>query len=188
MRGIRVDPHARRVSIQTGCVWRDVDVETQQFNLAVTGGLVSSTGVAGFTLGGGIGWLTRQCGLTVDNLVGADVITADGQWVTTRDDPDLLWGLQGGGGNFGVVTSLDLALHDIGPTVFAGLVFYPADAADAILRAYHELCRSAPDGLTTLLKLTTAPAGAVHPGTGAGHPGGRHRRVLGRRPGRRPMW
>jgi len=157
MRGIRVDPSARRVSIQTGCVWRDVDIETQRFNLAVTGGLVSSTGVAGFTLGGGVGWLTRQCGLTVDNLVGAEVITADGQWVSTRDDPDLLWGLKGGGGNFGVVTSLDLVLHDVGPTVFAGLVFYRADAADGILRAYQELCRSAPDGLTTLLKLTTAP-------------------------------
>lgn len=163
MRGMRVDPNARRVTIQTGCVWRDVDSETQQFNLAVTGGLVSSTGVAGFTLGGGIGWLTRQYGLTVDNLVSADVITADGQWVNTRDDPDLLWGLQGGGGNFGVATSLELALHDVGPAVFAGLVFYPAEAADAILRGYHELCGGAPDGLTTLLKLTTAPTAPFIP-------------------------
>ncbi len=183
MRGIRVDPERRRVSIQTGCVWRDVDVETQQFNLAVTGGLVSSTGVAGFTLGGGIGWLTRQCGLTVDNLVGADVITADGQWVSTRDDPDLLWGLQGGGGNFGVVTSLDLALHDVGPTVFAGLVFYPAARGR---RRPARLPRAVPQRARRPHDAPEADDGAgggVHPGTGAGHPGDRHRRLLGRRPG-----
>ena len=170
MRGIRVDPQQRRATIQTGCVWRDVDVESQQFNLAVTGGLVSSTGVAGFTLGGGVGWLTRQCGLTVDNLAGAEVITADGEWVTTRDDPDLLWGLQGGGGNFGVVTSLDLVLHDVGPTVFAGMVFYRADAAEDILGAYQDQCRSAPDGLTTLLKLTSAPVAPFVPEAARGTP------------------
>ncbi|MEN3357201.1 MAG: hypothetical protein V7637_1183 [Mycobacteriales bacterium] len=159
MTGIRVDPVSRRVVAQAGCLWSDVDHETQAFGLALTGGLVSTTGIAGFTLGGGVGWLVRNCGLTCDSLVGADVVTADGQFVHASSDehPDLFWALRGGGGNFGVVTSFEYALHEVGPTVFAGAVFYSGDAVDEVLRGYREACAGAPDQLTTVLNLTTAP-------------------------------
>ena len=108
---MRVDPARGTATAEAGCTWADFDHETQAFGLAVTGGLVSTTGVAGFTLGGGIGWLMRKAGLACDNLVGADVVTADGRLVHASEDenPDLLWGLRGGGGNFGIVTSLEFA-------------------------------------------------------------------------------
>lgn len=159
MKGIRVSPERRRVAAQAGCTWKDVDAETQQFGLAVTGGLVSSTGIAGFTTGGGIGWLMRKHGLASDNMVGADVVTADGQFVhaSAEEHPDLFWGLRGGGGNFGVVTSFDYQLHEVGPTVLSGLVFYPADEAEQVLRGYRAACAAAPDELTTLVNMTTAP-------------------------------
>jgi FAD/FMN-containing dehydrogenase len=159
MTGIQVDPVHRTVAAQAGCTWKDLDAETQQFGLAVTGGLISSTGIAGFTTGGGIGWLMRKYGLASDNLVGADVVTADGQFVYASADehPDLFWGLRGGGGNFGVVTSFEFQLHEVGPTVFSGLVFYPADEAEQVLRGYRAACAAAPDELTTLVNLTTAP-------------------------------
>jgi FAD/FMN-containing dehydrogenase len=113
MKGIRVDPASRRAVAQPGLTWLEFDHETQAFGLAVTGGLVSSTGIAGFTLGGGLGWLLRKYGLTCDNLVSADVVTADGQLVTAseHEHPDLFWALRGGGGNFGVVTSREYQLH-----------------------------------------------------------------------------
>src|SRR3954447_19612523 len=159
MKGIRVDPASRRVVAEAGCLWSDLDHETQAFGLALTGGLVSSTGIAGFTLGGGVGWLLRRCGLTSDNLVGADVVTADGQLLhaSAEENPDLFWALRGGGGNFGVVTSFEYALHDVGPTVPAGGVFYPGEQAATILQRYREACAGAPDELTTVLNLTTAP-------------------------------
>lgn len=159
MKGIRVDPVARTVTAQAGCTWKDLDLETQQFGLAVTGGLVSSTGIAGFTTGGGIGWLMRRHGLACDNLIGADVVTADGQFVHTSpsQNPDLFWGLRGGGGNFGVVTSFEFQLHEVGPTVLSGLVFYPAEEAEQVLAGYRAACAGAPDELTTLVNLTTAP-------------------------------
>ena len=159
MKGIQVDPVRRRVTAQAGCTWKDLDAETQQFGLAVTGGLVSSTGIAGFTTGGGIGWLMRKHGLASDNLVGADVVTADGQFVHASADehPELFWGLRGGGGNFGVVTSFEFQLHEVGPAVLAGLVFYPAEEAEQVLRGYRAACAAAPDELTTLVNLTTAP-------------------------------
>jgi FAD/FMN-containing dehydrogenase len=159
MKGIRVDPERKRVVAQAGNLWQDLDHETQAFGLAVTGGLVSTTGIAGFTLGGGIGWLVRRCGLTSDNLVAADVVTADGQLLRASADehPDLFWALRGGGGNFGVVTSFEYALHDVGPTVFAGAVFYPGEDAPAILDGYRKACASAPDELSTAVNLTTAP-------------------------------
>jgi FAD/FMN-containing dehydrogenase len=159
MKGIRVDPQQKRVVAQAGSLWRDLDHETQAFGLAVTGGLVSSTGIAGFTLGGGIGWLVRRCGLTSDNLVAADVVTADGQLLRASADehPDLFWALRGGGGNFGVVTSFEYALHDVGPTVFAGAVFYPGHDAQTILDGYRKACASAPDEISTVINLTTAP-------------------------------
>jgi FAD/FMN-containing dehydrogenase len=159
MTGIHVDPSSRTVTAQAGCTWKDLDAETQQFGLAVTGGLVSSTGIAGFTTGGGIGWLMRHYGLASDNLVGADVVTADGQFchASAEEHPDLFWGLRGGGGNFGVVTSFEFQLHELGPTVLSGLVFYPADEAEQVLAGYRAACASAPDELTTLVNLTTAP-------------------------------
>src|SRR4249920_2219647 len=115
MNAVRVDPDRRRIVAQAGCLWQDVDAEAQAFGLAVTGGLVSTTGIAGFTLGGGIGWLVRRCGLTCDNMVAADVVTADGQLVAAneQENAELLWGLRGGGGNFGVVTSLEYTLHQV---------------------------------------------------------------------------
>src|SRR3954454_1707475 len=159
MTGIRVDPVRRTVIAEAGCTWKDLDAETQQFGLAVTGGLVSSTGIAGFTTGGGIGWLVRKHGLASDNLVGADVVTADGQFIHASADehPDLFWGLRGGGGNFGVVTSFDFQLHEVGPIVLSGLVFYPAEEAEQVLRGYRAACAAAPDELTTLVNMTTAP-------------------------------
>ena len=122
MRNVRVDTAGGVAYVGGGATWADVDHETQAHGLATTGGLVSSTGVGGFTLGGGIGWLMRKHGLACDNLVGADVVTADGQVVraSATDNPDLLWGLRGGGGNFGVATQLELALHPVGPLVHAG--------------------------------------------------------------------
>jgi FAD/FMN-containing dehydrogenase len=113
MKGVRVDPAARTAWAQPGLLWRDLDAETQAFGLAVTGGIVSTTGIAGFTLGGGIGWLHRPFGFTVDNLTGADLVTAAGELVrvSEQDNPELLWGLRGGGGNFGIVTTFEYQQH-----------------------------------------------------------------------------
>jgi FAD/FMN-containing dehydrogenase len=159
MTGVEVRPDDRTVTAQAGCTWKDLDAETQQFGLAVTGGLVSSTGIAGFTTGGGIGWLMRKHGLACDNLIGADVVTAGGQFVhaSASENAELFWGLRGGGGNFGVVTSFEYRLHAVGPTVLSGLVFYPAAEAEQVLAGYRAACAGAPDELTTLVNLTTAP-------------------------------
>src|SRR4051812_49026004 len=171
MTGIQVDPVRRTVAAQAGCTWKDLDAETQQFGLAVTGGLVSSTGIAGFTTGGGIGWLMRKYGLASDNLVGADVVTADGQFVhaSADENPDLFWGLRGGGGNFGVVTSFEYQLFEVG-TVLSGLVFYPADEAEQVLRGYRAACAAAPDELTTLVNLLIAPPVPFLPESAHGKP------------------
>jgi FAD/FMN-containing dehydrogenase len=159
MNAVRVDPDRRRIVAQGGSLWQDVDAEAQAFGLALTGGLVSTTGIAGFTLGGGIGWLVRRCGLTADNLVGADVVTADGQYLHASEDehPDLLWALRGGGGNFGVVTSFEFRAHEVGPTVFAGLVFYRGGDAARVLHGFGEAASGAPDELSMAINLTTAP-------------------------------
>jgi hypothetical protein len=159
MQGIRVDPEARTVRAQGGVTWSALDHETQAFGLAVTGGLVSSTGIAGFTLGGGIGWLMRKHGLTADNLIGADVVTADGRLVhaSADENPELFWGLRGGGGNFGIVTSFEYKVHPVGPVVMGGPVIYPGSMAGDILRFYREWSKDAPDELTTLVSLATAP-------------------------------
>ena len=135
MNDVRVDARARRGFVGGGAVWRDVDQTTQVHGLATTGGLVSSTGVAGFTLGGGIGWIMRKHGLACDNLRAAEVVMADGRIVRASEDEntDLLWGLRGGGGNFGIVTQFEFALHEVGPNVYAGPVFYPAEAAADLL-------------------------------------------------------
>src|SRR3954447_10860013 len=159
MRAVRVDTRERRAYVQGGAVWGDVDSETQVYGLATTGGLVSTTGVGGFTLGGGIGWLMRKHGLAADNLVGADLVTANGEGVHASDqeNPELLRVLRGGGGNFGVVTSFEFELHDVGPMVAGGGIFYGGDDADAVLKGWREWLPSAPDELTTVVNLTTAP-------------------------------
>jgi FAD/FMN-containing dehydrogenase len=165
MRNVRIDPVARVAYVGPGATWGDVDHEAQQFGLATTGGLVSTTGVAGFTLGGGIGWLMRQYGLACDNLVGADVVTADGRLVhaSATENPELFWGLRGGGGNFGIVTSFELALHPVGPEVYAGPIFLPGDAAADLLRFYRAWAPDAPDAITTAISLTAAPPLPVIP-------------------------
>src|SRR5262245_8965073 len=131
MRAVRVDPVGRSAWVQGGALWGDVDHETQGHGLATTGGIVSHTGVAGLTLGGGVGWLMRKHGLTVDNLLAVALVTADGEVlrVSADEHPDLFWALRGGGGNFGVVTSFEFRLHSLGPTVLAGPILW--DAADA---------------------------------------------------------
>ncbi|MEA2410966.1 MAG: hypothetical protein QOC77_1527 [Thermoleophilaceae bacterium] len=172
MRSVRVDPARRTATAQGGCTWADFDHETQAFGLAVTGGLVSSTGIAGFTLGGGIGWLMRKCGLACDNLIAADVVTADGQLVRASEDenPELLWGLRGGGGNYGIATSLEYRLHPVGPMVLAGPIFFAGDRAEEVLRFYREWVRDLPDEMTTLANLTTAPPAPFLPEYSHGKP------------------
>ena len=159
MRSVHVDPVRRTAVAEGGATWADFDHETQAFGLAVTGGLVSSTGIGGFTLGGGIGWLMRRYGLTADNLIGADVVTADGRLVHAgeSENPELLWGLRGGGGNFGVATSLEYRLHPVGPNILAGPIFFAGERAEEILRFYRDWVRELPDEMTTLVNLTTAP-------------------------------
>jgi FAD/FMN-containing dehydrogenase len=159
MKSVTVDPVRRRATAQGGATWADFDHETQAFGLAVTGGLVSSTGIGGFTLGGGIGWLLRRHGLTCDSLVGADVVTSDGSVVhaSADENADLFWALRGGGGNFGIVTSFEYELHPVGPTVLAGLLFFPGDAAREVVTGWRALTASMPDELTSLVNLTTAP-------------------------------
>jgi hypothetical protein len=165
MNDVRVDATAHRATAGGGAVWRDVDQASQIHGLATTGGLVSSTGVAGFTLGGGIGWLMRKHGLACDNLRSAEVVTADGRITraSENENADLLWGLRGGGGNFGIVTQFELALHDVGPSVYAGPVFYPAEAAGELLRAFRAWAPDAPDDVTAVVNLTTAPPLPVIP-------------------------
>ena len=159
MKGIRVDPAARTARAEAGVLWGELDRETQLFGLATVGGIVTHTGIAGLTLGGGIGWLMRKYGATVDNLLAADVVTADGELVRASEDEnaDLFWGIRGGGGNFGVVTSFEYRLHPVGPIVLAGPVFYALEAAPDVLRTYREHIASAPDELTTIFELSVAP-------------------------------
>jgi FAD/FMN-containing dehydrogenase len=159
MKGVRVDPLKRTVRAQAGLTWGELDHETQTFGLAVTGGQISSTGIAGLTLGGGIGNLMRTCGLTVDNLLSADIVTADGQFLTVSatQNEDLFWGIRGGGGNFGVVTSFEYRLHPVGPIVLGGLALYPAAQATELLRFYRDWAGTAPDELTATAAFLTAP-------------------------------
>jgi FAD/FMN-containing dehydrogenase len=159
MRSIAVDAAARQVRVGAGVTWSEFDRATQEHGLATTGGRVSTTGVAGLTLGGGSGWLERSYGLACDNLVSVDLVTADGLEVTASADenPDLLWALHGGGGNFGVATSFVFALHPVGPLVTAGLMIWPGDAAPEVTRAYRDFAFLAPDALGTALAMLTGP-------------------------------
>lgn len=165
MRAVTVDPHRRLAYAQGGALWQNVDPATQAHGLATTGGIVSETGVGGLTLGGGIGHLMRRCGLSVDNLVEAELVTADGGLVTVNatTDPELLWGLRGGGGNFGTVVRFGLQLHEVGPTVLAGMIIYPLEDALSVLAHYRDLVADAPDDLGTILNLRLCPPVAVVP-------------------------
>ena len=162
MRGIRVDPAANRAQAQGGVLWRELDRETQAFGLATTGGTVSNTGVGGLSLGGGLGWLMGKHGLTVDNILSADIVTADGafQTVDEQHNPDLFWALRGGGGNFGVVTSLEFQLHPV-DMVLGGLVAFGLDQARDVLRFYREFCTTLPDEAEVYLALLTDPQAGV---------------------------
>ena len=159
MRGMHVDPVRRIARAQPGLRWGDFDHETQLSRLATPGGLISTTGIAGFTLGGGFGWLSRTYGLACDNLLAADVVTADGAVVTASptEHSDLFWGLRGGGGNFGVVTSFDYRLHEVGPTILGGMVVHRLDDAALVLRELREYFVSAPQNVMFNCLLRIAP-------------------------------
>ena len=159
MRGIRVDPEARTARAQAGVLLGELDRETQAFGLAVTAGFVSHTGVAGLTLGGGIGFLHRTFGLTIDNLLSVDLVTADGAFVkaSERENPDLFWGVRGGGGNFGIVTEFEFRLHPVGPYLVSGPVFWPMEDGPEVLRFYRDWIADCPDEIMTILVQRKAP-------------------------------
>jgi FAD/FMN-containing dehydrogenase len=161
MKGLRVDPTARTARAEPGVRWLELDHETQAFGLATTGGTVSDTGIAGLTLGGGLGWLSNKYGLTIDNLISADVVLADGRLLTANasENADLFWALRGGSGNFGVVTSFQYRLHRVGPTIVGGMVLYPLSQAKDVLRFYRGFSKTAPDELTLYAGLITTPDG-----------------------------
>jgi len=160
MKGIRVDPAARTARAGAGVLWGELDRETQAFGLATTGGIVTHTGIAGLTLGGGIGWLQRKYGLTIDQLASVDLVTADGELVhaSAEENPDLFWGLRGGGGNFGIVTEFEFRLHAVGPIVLAGPIFWPMEKSPDVLRFYRDWIADAPDELMTIVIHRKAPA------------------------------
>jgi FAD/FMN-containing dehydrogenase len=160
MRGVWVDPERKIARAQAGCLLGDVDRETQVHGLAAVLGFVSQTGITGLTLGGGFGYLTRRWGWTSDNVVGMDIVTAEGKLVRAGEDvnEDLFWGLRGGGGNFGVVTGIDYALYPVGPEIVGGLVAWPQSEAPKVLELYRTLCEKAPPELTLVGILRPAPA------------------------------
>lgn len=160
MDDVRVDAARRIARVGGGATWAQVDAATQAHGLATTGGRVSTTGVAGLTLGGGSGWLERKHGLACDNLVAAELVTADGRVVRADEEqhPELLWALRGGGGNFGVVTALEFALHPVGPEVLGGLALWPAERAAEMLGRFRDTMRDAPEGLSLAFAYVTAPA------------------------------
>lgn len=159
MRGVRVDVEKRTVHAQGGATWGDVDRETQVFGLATPGGVVSTTGIAGLTLGGGLGWLRRKHGLTIDNLVSVDIVTADGQCQTASEsqNADLFWAIRGGGGNFGVVTSFQYRLHPVGPMVTLCAPWYPVEMAKEVMSAWRDFMATAPDDIASNFFFWTVP-------------------------------
>ncbi len=159
MRAVRVDPVARTVRVEGGAVWGDVDHATAPFGLAVPTGFISSTGVGGLTLGGGLGYLTRRFGLTIDNLLEVDIVLADGRLVTANVDahPDLFWALRGGGGNFGVVTSFLFRGNPVGPTVYGGPMFWPLEQAGTVMRYWRDLILKGPEELNGWFGFHTVP-------------------------------
>ncbi|HEX5769131.1 MAG TPA: FAD-dependent oxidoreductase, partial [Burkholderiales bacterium] len=164
MKGIHVDPKARTARAQGGLTWKDFNRETQLHGLATTGGVVSTTGIAGLTLGGGLGWLMGKHALALDNLISVDVVLADGRMLTAskEDNADLFWALRGGGGNFGVVTSFLFKLHPI-PNLYAGPMLWSLDRSAEVLRWYRDFITSAPDELNGFFAFLTVPAVAPFP-------------------------
>ena len=159
MKSVHVDPASRKARVEPGATLADFDKEAQGFALATPLGINSTTGVAGLTLGGGFGWTTRKFGLTVDNLISADVVTADAKLVRASDkeNQDLFWALRGGGGNFGIVTSFEFKLHPLGPEVLSGLVVHPLESARELLPEFRRIAKQAPDELTTWIVMRKAP-------------------------------
>jgi FAD/FMN-containing dehydrogenase len=165
MRGIRADPARRRVRAEGGATWADVDRETQLFAMAVPGGIVSDTGIAGLTLNGGLGWLRRKYGMTIDSLTSADVVTADGRLLVAseRENADLFWAIRGGGGNFGVVTSFEYSMHPVGPDVAFAVVLYPLEQFETVMAAWRDFVRHAPDEVSADVIAWTIPAAPQFP-------------------------
>lgn len=172
LKGISVEPAARMVRAGAGLLWGELDAATQAFGLATTGGQMSETGIAGLTLGGGLGWLMRQHGLTIDNLLSADIVLADGRMVTADEHEyaDLFWALRGGGGNFGVVTSFTYRLHPVGPEVLAGPVIWSQDDASEVLRFYREFAADVPPEVNSVVVLRKAPPAQFLPAELHGRP------------------
>ncbi|SYZ74434.1 FAD linked oxidase domain protein [Candidatus Zixiibacteriota bacterium] len=164
MKGIRIDPDEQVAYIEGGCTWGDVDHATHAFGLATAGGIISTTGVGGLTLGGGVGHLTRRCGLSIDNLISADVVTADGHLVRAgaKENSDLYWALRGGGGNFGVITSFEFRLHPVG-TVLAGPILYPLEKGREALKFYRDFMNNAPDNINAFFAYLIVPPGDPFP-------------------------
>lgn len=159
MKNVQVDPESLTARAGGGVLWGEFDRATQEFGMATTGGLISTTGIGGFTLGGGIGWLVRKYGLTCDNLISAEVVTADSKLLQASADenPDLFWALRGGGGNFGIVTEFTYQLHPVGPTILGGMLVWPFSEMERILRFYREYTADIPDELTLMATPLTAP-------------------------------
>src|SRR5262249_30606272 len=166
MKSVRIDPISRTARVEPGATLADFDKEAQAFALATPVGINSTTGVAGLTLGGGFGWTTRKFGLTIDNLISADVVTADAKLVraSANENPDLFWALRGGGGNFGVVASFVFKLHPLGPEVLSGLIVHPMEKAGELLPAFRRIADEAPDELTTWVVMRKAPPLPFLPG------------------------
>jgi FAD/FMN-containing dehydrogenase len=172
MNGVHVDPAARTVRVQGGATWGDCDRETQLFGLAVPGGVVSTTGIAGLTLHGGVGHLRRKYGLSLDSLLSVDIVTADGQLrrADSSENEDLFWAVRGAGSNFGVVTSFEFQAHPVGPMVMVGAIFYPLDQARQVLRAWRDYMATAPDELSSLALCWSVPPGEPFPAERHGAP------------------
>jgi len=162
MKGIHVDPRQRTARAQGGVLWKELNRETQVHGLATTGGVVGTTGIAGLTLGGGLGWLMPKYGLALDNLRAAELVMADGsvRHVSATEHPDLFWAIRGGGGNFGIATSLEYAVHPVGPTVIGGLVLHPLARAGDVLKFFRDYCAKLPDEIMLAAGLLTAPDGS----------------------------
>ncbi|NNH68988.1 FAD-binding oxidoreductase [Nocardia uniformis] len=172
MKKIAVDPHTRRVRVGPGVTWGELDEATQAHGLATTGGRMTTTGVAGFVLGSGSGWLERMHGFACDNLVSARVVTANGRILTTSagENPELFWGLRGGGGNFGVVTEFELQLHPVGPTIYGGMLIYPRERAPQVCRHFRDFIADAPREVAGGLIMLTAPPAPFVPAELQGRP------------------
>jgi len=162
MKGIHVDPRARTARAEGGVLWKEFNRETQLHGLATTGGVVGTTGIAGLTLGGGLGWLMPKYGLALDNLLSAEIVTADAKVLhaSASENPDLFWAVRGGGGNFGIASSLEYRVHEVGPMITGGLVAHPIDRAYDVLRFVRDLCQKLPDEVMIVAGLLTAPDGS----------------------------